>query len=345
MNAKVIFLFAVVSLISLSRVSSSTLLQKDDIKAVQDDGLMCLLNPQKHCPFVKDVKYLDKFSKIYLTSLISFPSLKYQLPYRYFTLDLNNQNKLFKNGLSEQLLSSKFRGIEGSCQPLINEPKSSITFEGGNNNNNNDNDNDNEEKFLKTFNKLLQLYHPNQKPDQTDLDNTIETFLEEFAATKSGKELKDLIGSKDNAEFEKTIKDIWFGSDPLGEVVGFRHVFVGEIKNGKRGKRVTGFHNSIQFNTLNKNGELSNVEIKKEQTDPVLCNIKFEWNGAKKPISTILFGIDPADEIAVFTWCFHFFPDQKCYIKIGEYEYVVQTFKNKKGGSKLASAYFVFLSP
>ena len=42
---------------------------------------------------------------------------------------------------------------------------------------------------------------------------------------------------------------------------------MGEIKNGKRGKRVTGFHNSIQWETLDKNGELSNIDEKKKETN------------------------------------------------------------------------------
>ena len=47
----------------------------------------------------------------------------------------------------------------------------------------------------------------------------------------------------------------------------FRHVFEGEVKSMRGKLKVTGFHNWIQFNTLNENKDLSGVKTLNEHLD------------------------------------------------------------------------------
>uniref|UniRef100_A0A8C4Q4F4 Uridylate-specific endoribonuclease n=1 Tax=Eptatretus burgeri TaxID=7764 RepID=A0A8C4Q4F4_EPTBU len=86
-------------------------------------------------------------------------------------------------------------------------------------------------------------------------------FLEAVMKTKVMQELHSFLADKDLcsgelSQFKKQLYDIWFelytrGSGEGPDSCGFEHVFVGETK---RGRKVIGFHNWIQFYLQEKRG-------------------------------------------------------------------------------------------
>ncbi|CAB4390140.1 hypothetical protein RhiirA1_412783 [Rhizophagus irregularis] len=114
------------------------------------------------------------------------------------------------------------------------------------------------------------------------------------------------------ADFEKQLHKIWFdlyrreGEDDSS---AFEHVFVGEVRDGE----AKAFHNWITFYFNEKVGKIdyegfvSNKKNRNEEPDPNshVIEIRFSFEGAKKPFSTSFVGTSPEFELSMYTLLYY----------------------------------------
>eukprot|EP00057_Strongylocentrotus_purpuratus_P035399 XP_798998.3 PREDICTED: poly(U)-specific endoribonuclease [Strongylocentrotus purpuratus] len=139
------------------------------------------------------------------------------------------------------------------------------------------------------------------------------------------------------ADFKDFMKTTWFGlysrSGGTLDSSAFEHTFVGEMKNGA----VTGFHNWIQFCLQERAGNLNYYGYRSEK-QPNQLLLQFNWSGQVKTLSSIMYGVSPEFELALFSVCFIARPNDRCTFTINGHDVAIRTWKIE--GDKLGAAYF-----
>ncbi|XP_077235180.1 uncharacterized protein LOC143877179 isoform X2 [Tasmannia lanceolata] len=204
------------------------------------------------------------------------------------------------------------------------------------------------------FSSLLDNYNPNEGSKEVVTSQERQeqaAFIEEISRTAPIKYLYKYLLLKgiipEHYEgFKRILTGLWFDLYNRGGTSGsssaFEHVFVGEIK--QRGEHeVSGFHNWIQFYLEEAKGKVDyqgyifprrRGEIPDSETQ--LLTIQFEWNGVLKSISSILVGVSPEFEIALFTLCFYLGGEDN-YFQLGPYPVNIKCYR--LGRDKIGSVF------
>jgi len=111
----------------------------------------------------------------------------------------------------------------------------------------------------------------------------------------------------DEAYFRKKFYNMWFKLYKRSRATrsfdssGFEHVFVGETRGEKE---VIGFHNWIQFYLQEKAKKVDYKGFMSSTSNPHLLTVQFAWQNEVKPKGSMLIGISPEFEIAMYTVCY-----------------------------------------
>ncbi|XP_043938395.1 poly(U)-specific endoribonuclease [Protopterus annectens] len=160
-----------------------------------------------------------------------------------------------------------------------------------------------------------------------------DAFLQEIMSTSVMKELFKFLQSKawysTETEFSTDLKKMWFGlySRASGKLdsSGFEHIFVGEIKS----KKVSGFHNWVQFYLNEKKGLLNYYSHNYDgpwESYPDVLAMQFNWNNYYKSVGSAFIGSSPEFDFAIYTLCFIARPDKGCKVNLGGYVQSIQTY-------------------
>lgn len=164
-------------------------------------------------------------------------------------------------------------------------------------------------------------------------------FLEEISRTAPIKYLlrylaEKRIVSNSMEEFKQIFRNLWFEFYNRGGTQdsssAFEHVFVGEVK--RRGE-VSGFHNWIQFYMKEAKGTVDyqgyifprrrGGDLPDSQSQ--LMTIQFDWNGVRKEQSSVMIGVSPEFELALYTLCF-FCGQEENHVNLGPYRVNVKCY-------------------
>ncbi|KDP45985.1 hypothetical protein JCGZ_11888 [Jatropha curcas] len=186
------------------------------------------------------------------------------------------------------------------------------------------------------FCSLLDNYNPNEgcKEVVTSEERQEQAaFIEEISRTAPIKYLHKYLArkgivSEDYHDFKKILSSLWFDLYGRGGTSGsssaFEHVFVGEVKQHGE-QEVSGFHNWLQFYLEEAKGNvdyqgyiLPRRRGQFPDSETQLLSIQFEWNGVLKSVSTILVGVSPEFEVALYTLCFYM-GGQDNHVELGPY--------------------------
>ena len=67
----------------------------------------------------------------------------------------------------------------------------------------------------------------------------------------------------------------------------------------------------------------------------------FYWGKYKKPMTSMLIGISPELEMALYTLCYYTRPDKDCFVSLAGEKFMIKTRTYKSRGAKeLRAAYF-----
>lgn len=201
---------------------------------------------------------------------------------------------------------------------------------------------------------LLDNYNPSQGSHEvvTSEEKQEQTaFIEEISRTAPIKYLHKYLVAKgltspNYSVFKGKLNSIWFDLlDRCGtsdNSSAFEHVFVGEI-NRHQTKEVSGFHNWIQFYLEESKGRVDyqgyiyprrRGQIPDSETQ--LLTAQFSWNGILKSLSSILIGVSPEFEIALYTLCFCV-GRQDNHIELGPYNVNIKCYPLE--GDKIGSVF------
>lgn len=155
---------------------------------------------------------------------------------------------------------------------------------------------------------------------------------------------------RDMAEMEEMLAEMWFGlyrRDGCRDSSAFEHVFAGEVDDG----RVKGMHSFMQLYKEEQAGELDYYGFllprprPNSMTTPSdlshLLTIRFSWRGVTKAASSVLFGVSPEFELAMYTMLF-VAGEQVNELRLGQYRARVRIYQM---GNKIGSAYPEALAP
>ncbi|GBC08398.1 hypothetical protein RclHR1_08090002 [Rhizophagus clarus] len=142
------------------------------------------------------------------------------------------------------------------------------------------------------------------------------------------------------ADFEKQLHKIWFdlySREGYDDSSAFEHVFVGEIRDGE----AKAFHNWITFYFNEKVGKIdyegfvSNKKSRhEEEPDPNthIIEIRFTFEGAKKPFSTSFVGTSPEFELSMYT-LLHFLRKENVKVTFDDVNLIIKVYPfYEKGG-------------
>ncbi|XP_055852844.1 endoribonuclease CG2145-like [Episyrphus balteatus] len=123
------------------------------------------------------------------------------------------------------------------------------------------------------------------------------------------------------------LKTIWFklydrGQGALGSS-GFEHVFLNEIDKG----RIIGLHNWVYFSQGERAGHVDYKGYVNEldlETKAKIIEVRFTYKDLSKPVSTLFVGTTPELEMALYTICFQFRPDELCRLSLGGKNFSIQ---------------------
>ncbi|XP_028262975.1 uridylate-specific endoribonuclease A [Parambassis ranga] len=161
-----------------------------------------------------------------------------------------------------------------------------------------------------------------------------DTFLKEtMSNTELGRELFAFLYTKgvykSEEEFLHDLKMMWFGlysrNNNMQDSSGFEHIFAGEVKGGK----VSGFHNWIQFYTLEKKGLLNYYSHSFDgpwTTYPDVLGMQFMWDGYFKQVGSAIIGCSPEFDFALYSLCYITRPGKQCRLSLGGKELIIQTY-------------------
>ncbi|CAG0901123.1 unnamed protein product [Darwinula stevensoni] len=208
---------------------------------------------------------------------------------------------------------------------------------------------------IETVSKMMALFN-NYKPNTTEPENETseekmwQSFLDSVISTPIVKSAHNFLVQKgaiqdDEAAFEARLRAMWFdmyprvnGTSPGSS--GFEHVFMGE----QRTNSVIGFHGWLFFYAQEQQGRMDYLGYKafRNLTDKgILLENSFNWDGKKKPISSMFIGASPELEMALFTVCFVARPGLSCPIRLGGEGLHVETHVMEYAGeSHVGTAFF-----
>eukprot|EP00057_Strongylocentrotus_purpuratus_P024775 XP_011679249.1 PREDICTED: poly(U)-specific endoribonuclease [Strongylocentrotus purpuratus] len=169
----------------------------------------------------------------------------------------------------------------------------------------------------------------------------MDTFMNKIMATSVMTTTYELLNEKgyfdDKASFKKYVEGVWFNlytrSSGRLDSSAFEHTFVGEIKNSA----VSGFHNWYQFYLMEKTGRL-NYYGYVEEANPNLILLQFSVDNYVKKLSSLMHGVSPEFELALFTTCFVSNPGSSCSFKLQGSTVRIQTYDYN--GGYIGSAFF-----
>ncbi|XP_055837450.1 endoribonuclease CG2145-like [Episyrphus balteatus] len=175
-----------------------------------------------------------------------------------------------------------------------------------------------------------------------------DDFLDAVMATNVMRQTMSFLQSKgivsSNLRSQKDyLKTMWFGLYNRGQGAvgssGFEHVFLGEISKGK----IIGLHNWVFFGEQEKTGRLDYkgyINYLKLGTKEEIDEVRFTLDGLNKPVNTLFVGTSPEMEIALYTICFQFRPDELCKLSMGEKNFAIQTYTWRYNGQLLIGSAF-----
>jgi len=114
----------------------------------------------------------------------------------------------------------------------------------------------------------------------------------------------------DVATFRRKFYNMWFKlyrrsrESRSFDSSGFEHVFVGETRQARGNKEVIGFHNWIQFYLQEKAKKVDYKGFMSSTKNPHLLTVQFSWQDEVKPKGSMMIGISPEFEIAMYTVCY-----------------------------------------
>ncbi|XP_033645028.1 poly(U)-specific endoribonuclease-like isoform X2 [Asterias rubens] len=117
---------------------------------------------------------------------------------------------------------------------------------------------------------------------------------------------------------------------------GFEHVFTGEFSDSSS---VSGFHNWVRMYLLEQEGVMNYYGYMNIQ-EPNQILYQFEWENRVKPITSIMHGVSPEFEMAIFSTCFLTRRNAVCDMTINGGSASVQTW-DYNGADVFGSAYFI----
>lgn len=194
------------------------------------------------------------------------------------------------------------------------------------------------------FCSLLDNYNPNEGCKEVvtyEEKQEQAAFIEEISRTAPIKYIHKLLAfkgivSEDYHDFKRILTSLWFDLYGRGGTSGsssaFEHVFVGEVK--QRGeKEVSGFHNWLQFYLEEAKGRVDYQGYifprrrgQIPDSDTQLLTVQFEWNGILKSVSSILVGVSPEFEVALYTLCFYLGGEDN-HIELGPYPVNIKCYR------------------
>ncbi|KAJ3242020.1 hypothetical protein HDU81_008892 [Chytriomyces hyalinus] len=234
------------------------------------------------------------------------------------------------------------------------------------------------EKLFKSVNSdLLRKYPTYSKfldllPNFTSKEGVAETVTP--ARTRDEKQFIDLVyqtspiqylhkylvakklAPQDATQFKTMLNKIWFElykRRVRNDTSAFEHTFAGEVRDDTR--EVMGFHNWLTFYVEEKAGRADYRGFILPKTrggrgaNPTgnehVLSFQLSWNGDVKPVSTILIGVSPEYELALYTMVFLAGKDDvnvPIIVDDVQCEVVVHRFTNNTG-PKIGSAYVSIL--
>ncbi|KAG8634216.1 poly(U)-specific endoribonuclease-B isoform X2 [Manihot esculenta] len=194
------------------------------------------------------------------------------------------------------------------------------------------------------FCSLLDNYNPNEGCKEVvtyEEKQEQAAFIEEISRTAPIKYIHKLLAfkgivSEDYHDFKRILTSLWFDLYGRGGTSGsssaFEHVFVGEVK--QRGeKEVSGFHNWLQFYLEEAKGRVDYQGYifprrrgQIPDSDTQLLTVQFEWNGILKSVSSILVGVSPEFEVALYTLCFYLGGEDN-HMELGPYPVNIKCYR------------------
>ncbi|WIA15329.1 hypothetical protein OEZ85_001995 [Tetradesmus obliquus] len=153
----------------------------------------------------------------------------------------------------------------------------------------------------------------------------------------------------DEEGFKRMLHQMWFelyNRDGSRDSSGFEHVFVGEHDTSD--VAVSGFHNWVTFWIEERKGALDyrgfllgrrrQDSAKVDDADRVL-SVQFDWQGQRKPVTTLLVGTSPEFELAMYTLCFVAGAERNTVV-LDDYEVVIRCHRiRSKFGDKVGSCF------
>ncbi|KAJ8032970.1 Poly(U)-specific endoribonuclease [Holothuria leucospilota] len=202
-----------------------------------------------------------------------------------------------------------------------------------------------------TFNTFIELcdnYEPFETIPENDTaadQQEVEEFLDDIFSTQvmtiTTQQLitSGIVGSE--LELRNQVREMWFthyNRKADFDSSGFEHVFCGEFKTSTS---VNGFHNWVIFYQREKTGNL-NYHGWTGQAEPGQLGVQFEWDGAMKSRSSIMLGVSPEFEFAVFTSCWLVNPNTITTITVTDESetYILDVQTYVQDGKYVGSCYF-----
>ncbi|XP_050223466.1 uncharacterized protein LOC126673383 isoform X2 [Mercurialis annua] len=194
------------------------------------------------------------------------------------------------------------------------------------------------------FCSLLDNYNPIEGGKEVITSEETQeqaAFIEEISRTAPIKYLHKYLArkgilSEDSRDFRRTLTSLWFDLYSRGGTSAsssaFEHVFVGEIKNHEE-QKVSGFHNWLQFYLEEEKGTVDyqgyvfprqRGQIPDSETQ--LLTAQFEWNGVLKSVSSILVGVSPEFELALYTLCYYVGGEDN-HVELGPYPINIKCYR------------------
>lgn len=212
---------------------------------------------------------------------------------------------------------------------------------------------------FKTFYPLLRHYTAEtgveEKVTSVEIDAQ-RAFLKEVCRTPCMRFAhawlvgNEMIRVRDMGEMEEMLSDMWFGlyrRDGVRDSSAFEHVFAGEVDDGQ----VKGMHSFLQLYKEEQEGKLDYYGYLLPRPRPIsmtspsdlshLLTIRFAWRGVTKAASSVLFGVSPEFELALYTMLF-VAGEQENVVRLGRYRARVKVYQM---GNKIGSAYPEALVP
>ncbi|CAG0901743.1 unnamed protein product [Darwinula stevensoni] len=188
---------------------------------------------------------------------------------------------------------------------------------------------------MRSLKALYDNYKPlvtDQETDTAQENQEVDKFLDDILASDVMIQAHQFLGRKKLAPssakaFRDEMKRLWFEHYPRAKGTlssnGFEHVFMGEIKN----KEVSGFHSWLYFINQEALGNLNYKGwIKRLSMGHVsLLKAQFEWEGERKPLTSMFVGSSPELEMALYTICFKTRSGKECPLTGNGKTFSIQT--------------------